>query len=161
MPHCVYHIPTPSPWNHHDYFVLCSQLPVTCQHLSLHLIYICMYVQVYICIYTCIYCYVWGFPRWLSGKESFCQCRRRRRWEFDPWVRKIPWSRKWKPTPVFLPGKSRLAGYSPWGQKRVKHDLATKQQTSKFKWHHKDEVLIQEIQWHYKEWKRKCSVSRH
>ena len=25
---------------------------------------------------------------------------------FDPWVRKIPWRRKWQLTPVFLPGKS-------------------------------------------------------
>ena len=24
----------------------------------------------------------------------------------QPWVRKNPWSRKWEPTPVFLPGKS-------------------------------------------------------
>ena len=35
-------------------------------------------------------------------------------------------------TPAFLPGKFHgqrsLAGYSPWGQKRVQHDLATKQQ---------------------------------
>ena len=35
-----------------------------------------------------------------------------------PEVGKIPWSRKWQPTPVFLPGKSHgqrsLAGYSPW-----------------------------------------------
>ena len=40
---------------------------------------------------------------------------------FDPWVGKIPWRRKWQPTPVFLPGKSHgqrsLAGYSPWGCK--------------------------------------------
>ena len=40
---------------------------------------------------------------------------------FDPWVRKIPWRRKWQPTPVFLPGKSHrqrsLVGYSPWGHK--------------------------------------------
>ena len=39
------------------------------------------------------------------------------RCEFDPWVRKIPWSRKRLPTAVFLPGKSHdwrsLAGYSP------------------------------------------------
>jgi len=32
---------------------------------------------------------------------------------------KIPWRRKWQPTPVFLPGKFHgqrsLAGYSPWG----------------------------------------------
>ena len=23
----------------------------------------------------------------------------------DPWVRKIPWRRKWQPTPVFLRGE--------------------------------------------------------
>ena len=53
---------------------------------------------------------------WLSGKESTCQCMRQ---GFDPWVRKIPWRRKWHPTPVFLPGKSHgqrsLVGFSPWG----------------------------------------------
>ena len=38
-------------------------------------------------------------PRWLSGKESTCQCRR---FGFDPWIRTIPWRRKWQPTPVFL-----------------------------------------------------------
>ena len=41
-------------------------------------------------------------PRWRSGKEYTCQSRRR---GFDPWVRKIPKSRKWQSTPVFLPGK--------------------------------------------------------
>ena len=40
-----------------------------------------------------------GFPWWLSGKESACQCRRR--W-FNSWVRKIPWRRKWQPTPILL-----------------------------------------------------------
>ena len=34
------------------------------------------------------------------------QSRSCRRHRFDPWVRKIPWRRKWQPTPVFLPGKS-------------------------------------------------------
>ena len=29
-----------------------------------------------------------------------------RRLRFSPWVWKIPWKRKWQPTPVFLPGKS-------------------------------------------------------
>jgi len=63
-----------------------------------------------------------GLPRWLSGKESACQCRRHRRCRFNPWVRKIPWrSRKWQPTPVFLPreshGQRSLASYSPWGHK--------------------------------------------
>ena len=28
-----------------------------------------------------------------------------RRCRFDPRYGKIPWSRKWQPTPVFLPGK--------------------------------------------------------
>ena len=46
-----------------------------------------------------------GFPGGTSGKESTCQCRRLQRHEFDPWVRKIPWRKKWQPTPVSLPGK--------------------------------------------------------
>ena len=40
---------------------------------------------------------------------------------FHPWVGKIPWRRKWQPTPVLLPGESHgwrsLVGYSPWGCK--------------------------------------------
>ena len=59
----------------------------------------------------------WGFPRWPSDKDSACQCRKHRRLRFSPWVRKIPWRRKWQHTPVFLPGKSHrqrnLVGYSP------------------------------------------------
>ena len=55
------------------------------------------------------------------GEESTCQCRRRKRCVFSPWVRKIPWRRPWQPIPVFLPGESygqrSLAGYSPWGRK--------------------------------------------
>ena len=57
-------------------------------------------------------------PRWLSGKESACQCRRC--W-FDSWIRKICLSRKWQPASEFLPGKFHgqrsLADYSPWGHK--------------------------------------------
>ena len=49
-----------------------------------------------------------------------------------PWVRKIPWRRKWQSTPIFLPAKSQrersLAGYSPWGHKIFGHNLSTKQQ---------------------------------
>ena len=49
------------------------------------------------------------------------QCRRHRTLGFDPWVGKIPWRRKWQPTPVFLPGESHgqwsLAGYTLWGRK--------------------------------------------
>ena len=62
-----------------------------------------------------------GLPRRLSGKHSACQCTRRRRCRFDPWVGKIPWRRAWQPTPLFLSGESHgqrsLAGYRPWGCK--------------------------------------------
>ena len=45
-------------------------------------------------------------PKWLSGKKSASQCRRRRRPGFDPWVGRILWRGKWQPTPVFLPGEA-------------------------------------------------------
>ena len=45
-----------------------------------------------------------GFTDGSSGKESICQCRSCRSCKFDPWVRKIPWSRKWQPTPILLLG---------------------------------------------------------
>ena len=53
-----------------------------------------------------------GFPRWLSVKESVYQYRSRRRHQFNPWVGKIPWRRKRQPTPVFLPRK-------PQGQRKL------------------------------------------
>ena len=53
-----------------------------------------------------------------SGKESACQCRRHKSRGFDPWVRKILWSRKWHSTSVFLTwkfhGQESLVGYGPW-----------------------------------------------
>ena len=51
------------------------------------------------------YSQLYGLPRWLSGKGPTCQCRSHRRPRFHPWVRKIPWRRKWLPSLVFLPGK--------------------------------------------------------
>ena len=42
----------------------------------------------------------WGFPGGASGKEPTCQCRRHRRYGFNPWGRKISWRRAWQPTPV-------------------------------------------------------------
>ena len=53
-----------------------------------------------------------GFLGGLDGK-AFARST------FDPWVGKIPWGRKWQPTPGLLPGKFHglrsLVGYSPWG----------------------------------------------
>ena len=64
-------------------------------------------------------------PRWCSGKEFICQCTKHKRCGLEPWVGKIPWSRKWLPVPVFLlvkfHGQRRLAGYNPWGR-RVRHE---------------------------------------
>ena len=62
-----------------------------------------------------------GFPGGASDKESGCQSRRRKRYGFSPWLGKIPWRKKWQPTPVFLPRKLHrqmsLVSYSPWDYK--------------------------------------------
>jgi len=69
-----------------------------------------------------------GFP----GKESACQCRRHRIHEFNPCVGKIPWRRKWQPTPAFLPGEfpwpEEPGGLQSTGSQRFGHDLVTTQQ---------------------------------
>ena len=75
-----------------------------------------------------------GFPDG-PGKEPACQCRSPKRCRFNPWVRKIPWRRKWQPTPVFLPrkfhGQKSLVGYKSMGLQRVRDDLAHKYLTTK------------------------------
>ena len=69
------------------------------------------------CMYLC------GVPRWCSGKESTCQCRKHKRYRVYLWIGKIPWSRRWQPTPIFLPGKfygqRSLAGCSIWSCKEL------------------------------------------
>ena len=61
---------------------------------------------------------------WLKQLSSSRQCGRS---VLDPWVGKIPWRRKWQPTPVLFPGKSHgwrsLVGYSPWRAQRVRLHL--------------------------------------
>ena len=58
-----------------------------------------------------------GLPRWLNQM-----------W-LNPWVGKIPWSRKQQPIPVFLFGKSHgERGLTGYRINRVGNDLATKQQ---------------------------------
>ena len=48
----------------------------------------------------------------------------------DSWVRKIPWRKKWQPTPVFLPGESAWteepSRFPVHGVVSIGHDLATK-----------------------------------
>ena len=57
-----------------------------------------------------MYLGVEGFPGGSAGKESACNAE-------DlgsvPGLGRVPWRRKWQPTPVFLPGEF----HSPWGRK--------------------------------------------
>ena len=66
----------------------CLSLPTSMQALSQALLSIGVWMD---------------FPGGSDGKASVYQCRGP---GFDPWVGKIPWRRKWQPTPVLLPGKS-------------------------------------------------------
>ena len=74
--------------------------------------------------------------RWLSGKESECQCRRL---VFDPWVGKIPWRSKWQLTLVFLSGEFHgqrsLLGYSPLGLRELDMTEVTEHICTQFNTH--------------------------
>ena len=63
-----------------------------------------------------------GLPRWLSGKNLPANAGDAGD-SGSILVGKIPWRRKWQPTPVFLLGKSHgqrsLAGYSLWGHEEL------------------------------------------
>ena len=92
--------------------------------------------------FDCWLSYIW-LPRWLSGKESTCQCRRLRRHGFDPWVGKIPWSRKWQSIQYSCqeipwteePGRQQYV----WSQ-RVGHDWVTEHTAQ-------SPTLISEVSW--------------
>ena len=80
----------------------------------------------------------WVFPTQESNQGLLC-CRRIlyqlsyqgslqcRRPEFNPWLGKMLWKKKWQPTPVFFPGefhgKQSLAGCRPGGR-GVRHEWA-------------------------------------
>ena len=88
--------------------------------------------------FCCFYYWVWEFliySKYLSYIYSFLVaqtvkkiCMQCRRFEFDPWGGSLG-KRNGYPLPVFLPGEFHgqrsLAGYSPWGCKRVGHDWST------------------------------------
>ena len=84
---------------------------------------------------------------WLGGKEATCQCKRP---GFDPWVRKIPWRRKWQATPVSLPGESHqegsLVGYSPQGRKELDMTKQLKNSNCSVHSHIKIYLAIKKIQ---------------
>ena len=65
-------------------------------------------VAVCVCVCVCVCVRFAWVAQWHTQHRRGCS---------NPWVRKIPWRRKWQPTPLFLPGKSHrqrnLEGYSP------------------------------------------------
>ena len=87
---------------------------------------------------TQIYWYPSDFLHWytiiwaslVAQCESIClQCRRCRKCRFHPWIRTIPWRRKWQPTPGFLPREFhripvKPGRLQPMGSQRVRHDWA-------------------------------------
>ena len=81
-------------------------------------------------IYLLYTLYILWLLRQCSGKESACQCRRGKRHGFNPWVGKIPQSKKQQPIPVFLPGKFHgqrsLGSMGSMGSQRVRHDSTHK-----------------------------------
>ena len=73
-----------------------------------------------------------NFPHGSAGKESACNAGDTGGVSmFNPWVGKIPWRRKWQPTPVFLPensfGQRNLADYGPKSLKGLDMTEAAKQ----------------------------------
>ena len=84
---------------------------------------------------SCICCVIFrqvlrslrGFPGGSVVKNPSPMQETQETW-VNPWVRKIPWWKKWQPDPVFLPekpyGQRSLAGYSSKGCKErdtIKH----------------------------------------
>ena len=80
-------------------------------------------------VYNKVVLYYLGFLGGSVVKKKYtCQCRK---CGFSPGIGKIHCRKKRQPTLLFLPEKSygqrTLAGDSPWGCKRVRHNLVTKQ----------------------------------
>ena len=75
----------------------------------------------YLFVFNLIHLLTRGFLGDSMVKKIHLQCKRHKICRFNPWVGEIPWSRKWLPSLVFLPGKFHvqrsLVGYNPWGGK--------------------------------------------
>ena len=72
--------------------------------------------------YTPLWTFRGDVPGCTRGREPI---RRHKRHQFDPWVRKIPWSRKWQPTPVFfawrIPWTEEPGGLQSLGSQGVRY----------------------------------------
>ena len=75
--------------------------------LFFHIFKVC-----YRLFFNALYTLGWRASGGVSGKESVCQCRIH---GISSWVGKIPWRRKWQPTPVVLPGWNPMDREEPGG----------------------------------------------
>ena len=64
---------------------------------------------------------IFRLPWSLSGKESSCQYQRSKRCEFDPWVGKLLWKRKWQLTAVFFSRTEEPGRLWSMGLERIRH----------------------------------------
>ena len=116
----LFYVLKESVWNY--YFFLKCLVEFSVLLLRLRIYFLEMFLTIISFINPYIFSYIFLFV-WTAFLVAQIVKSLPAVWEtgFDPWVRKIPWRRKWQPIPVFLPGKShgwrRLAGYSPWGCK--------------------------------------------
>ena len=73
-----------------------------------------------------LYCFCWASPGGSAVKNLSAMQELQEMQGFSTWVRKIPWRRKWQPTPVFLLresyGQRGLEGLQSMGSQRVGHD---------------------------------------
>ena len=94
--------------------------------------------------FFCSYCFVffshelfWVVPThrllwWLRWWRICLQCRRP---GFYPWVGKIPWLRKWQPTPVSLPAEFHGQRLQSMELIRIRHDWVTNTTHRQFRDH--------------------------
>ena len=77
-----------------------------------------------------------GFSGGPSDKQPHLPMQETQEMLARSWVRKIPWRRKWQPTPEFWPGESHgqrsLESYSPWGHKELATTEVTEHACTKF-----------------------------
>ena len=110
--------------------IICILLLLDTMFYIYILTYTCVCVVcVYVCVCVCM-CMHYRLPYiGASVEKNLPAITKHRRHGFDPQVRKIPCKRAWQSTPVFSLGKSheqrKLRGYSPWGLKRIEHNLMT------------------------------------
>ena len=90
---CYVEVQSPNHWIGREFLTFSSSLSISDAHFSkiafqsefrnwMQILFLCLSIFIVLC--SLVYHILIGLPRWLSGKESACQCRRL---EFDPGLR--------------------------------------------------------------------------